>query len=540
MMTEQQEILDVSEWRRECEREKKALTERRYELRNARRTEAQRFVDSLMKATYIKVSESDGMTVLRGIYTIETATENDIVVTSATNAFWDACIKTVESSEMRCRVAVVGNSSIGKTSGTPVLIRKLLEQKTAVVYIRRTDSKEGWHYEFVPTTAGTFTAEVYPEKTRRCLIPSLALSSTYYIVDPGRTHDSCDPPLCFKPKVLILAPLRSRHWGNSSFETQRHTVQGCLKYFPLWSLDDVLAAQPILCPDITKDTMRRRYRLFGGIPGDVFTPSCHENTLLQYQERALRELSIYQQNHSKNRVKRIAAGRMDAMNCFGEVPKETLMGYIPAIDDQGTFDKARPTLISYSIADKLFSKHIKDLWDLMVRGAIKSKLVFASYIRSLVVDPTKTQLTFRARQIQSRKGQSLLRQGVSTKHAFLWQNVVIPCCKEARIVSDPLATVTNAESDPYILFHAWDPSFEETDYAFKDDVGRIYILTTYASKANTAWMQHIATMVQSTSSAVTLYNLVPSENLEEVSSIPTVGNDAAAFAMWDVSVPRPA
>jgi hypothetical protein len=537
MMTEQQEILDASEWMRERER---ATAKRRHQLRNTKRATAQHFVDSLMKTTYINVSESAGMTVLRGIYTFETATENGIVVTtSATNAFWDACIKTAESSEMRYRVAVVGNSCIGKTHGTPILIRKLLEQKKTVVYIVRTDRKESWYYEFVPTTSGTYAAEVYPEKTKRCLIPSLALSSTYYIVDPGMTHDSCDPPLCFQPKVIILAPLRSRHWGDSTFETQRHTVQGCLKYFPPWSLDDVLAAQPILCPSISKDTMRRRYRLFGGIPGDVFARSSQEKTILQYQEGALQELSMYQRNHSKDRVKSIAEGRMDAMNCFGGVPKALLMAYIPALDDQGTFDKARPILISYSIADKLFSKHIKDLWDLMVRGTIKSKLVFEAYIRTLVLDPTKTHLTFRARQIRSGKGRSLLRQGVSTKYTFLWQKVVIPCCKEVRIVADPLATVTNAESDPYILFHAWDPSFEETDCAFKDDVGRIHILTTYASKANTAWMQHIATMVQSASSAVTLYNLLPSENLEEVSSIPTVGNDAAAFAMWDVSVPRP-
>jgi hypothetical protein len=194
------------------------------------------FVQSI-NSDYETIPNSKGMYVLRNVVKLETAENYDVLIRSITEKFWRACIDTVDTKNMRLRVCAVGTPGIGKTSTTPILIRMLLKAGKTVVYIvRKTQKEKGWYYEFTPNTASgnsTISTMVYPEISGGVGMTSLDDPSTYYVVDPGETKDSCNPDTDFKAKVIIVSSPDNRHWGDSGFEKLRDSVRGFFMYYPL-------------------------------------------------------------------------------------------------------------------------------------------------------------------------------------------------------------------------------------------------------------------------------------------------------------------
>jgi hypothetical protein len=201
---------------------------------------------------------------------LETGQVSDIIIRNITKSFWLACLDVVNTS-WRDRVCAVGSPGIGKTTCTPVLIRMLLEQHHTVLYLVRTPEKVGWYYEFSRSSAGIQTY-VFPEdkNIHEMFVRHLVVNSTYLVVEPGKTQDSCDPSYLAEAKVIIVANPDSKHWGGSEFEMVRGRWSGVFKYFPLWELSELLAARPILAPDMSEDMVVERYGKVGGVPRTVF------------------------------------------------------------------------------------------------------------------------------------------------------------------------------------------------------------------------------------------------------------------------------
>jgi hypothetical protein len=59
--------------------------------------------------------------------------------------FWEECLKVVNTPNRRDRVAAIGTPGTGKTTSTPILIRMLLEENKTVLYIFRSEEKDGWY-----------------------------------------------------------------------------------------------------------------------------------------------------------------------------------------------------------------------------------------------------------------------------------------------------------------------------------------------------------------------------------------------------------
>ena len=104
----------------------------------------------------------------------------------------------------------------------------LLLKNSSVVYIRRTEERDSWFYEFVPKSLKdqdgkmNVTVNVYPEESTKFRdIPSLRGPSAYYVVDPGMSKVSCDPKPSFKARVIIISSPNDRHWGGEEFEKFR-------------------------------------------------------------------------------------------------------------------------------------------------------------------------------------------------------------------------------------------------------------------------------------------------------------------------------
>lgn len=297
--------------------------------RNAQRSKAQFFVDELMSREYEDINNSnDGMKILRNIPMLETGEISSIVVRSETQQFWQACIDKVNTPDRRYRVAAVGTPGIGKTTNTPILIRTLLEEKKTVVYLIRTNWLSGWYYEFTPQANDerkTVIAQVYEESTFKRNIDSLEKRDTYYIVDPAHTKDDCNPASDFVPKFILVTSPHDSHWGDRQFTKERGNVDGFFKAYPIWSLEDLLLIRQEF-GDFTKDDIRERYRMFGGIPRLVFTHHVKEN--LDSQDRAILNLSL-------EHVQSIALG---TMNAIGEFEPNIAKFLVLALDPENNTD----------------------------------------------------------------------------------------------------------------------------------------------------------------------------------------------------------
>jgi hypothetical protein len=211
------------------------------------------------------------------------------------------------------------------------------------VYLLRNKDKTGWYYEFV-SKDGKYTAEVYPEVQGWLGIESLWSRSTYYIVDPGVTQnpESCNMGAKFQPKLIIVASPDDRHWGESSFLK----LQGGLRFLPIWSEDELIAAQPYIRPDMSKETVMERYELFGGSPRHVFGPESMDNEILGIQDSAFGKLDSMQ-------VKKIASGNLSSSffeqgSAFG-----ALVGFDLADNDDGKFRKRVARVLAPAIEQRL-------------------------------------------------------------------------------------------------------------------------------------------------------------------------------------------
>jgi hypothetical protein len=291
------------------------------------------------------------MEVLRGIRGLHGDLREDIAVRSITKKFWQTCIDTVdkirEEGNIRpYRVAAVGTPGIGKTTSTSILIRMLLETNKTVVYHIRAPNNVGWFYVII-SRDGWYNVNVYPEWIPKDAIPQLKQATTYYIVDPGETKLCCNPAPRFLPKVIIVASDDERHWG-SGFTKYRLGGEGVFLHYPVWSLEELVAARPIIAPELAETALAKRYRLFGGVPKNIL---CCPDTLLQTQENEVDLLT-------RTQLEKIAAGRIDVLGSHDPTrPGRSLVAYDLPLDREGKridrFDEYRVIFASPAVEESV-------------------------------------------------------------------------------------------------------------------------------------------------------------------------------------------
>ena len=261
----------------------------------------------------------------------------------------------------------------------------LLKGHTVVVYLIRTKKTDGWFYEFKPLASGEFDAtgmnvkiNVYSEKLPEAEIDSLRRKSTYYVIDPGMSNDSCNPKSTFLPKVIIVSSPNEQHWGGKEFAKLRGSVMGVFKYFPLWSLDELMRARLILGPAFSEEKIELRFRQVGGVPRNVFFEDYDFDGLLANQDRALTSLTELQERF-------ILKNEMYAVESLsGTQPNSLLMGYVTPESDDGLYEKNNAELISPFVAEKVYNLFINILWDTMISLGKDGGKFFEAYTRSLL------------------------------------------------------------------------------------------------------------------------------------------------------------
>jgi hypothetical protein len=190
-----------------------------------------------------------------------------------------------------------------------------------------------WVYEFTPvqdSEEGPITVKVNVIRENVFLyqdVKSLSQKEkppNYYVVDPYKTKDNCDiedANKAFTGKFILVSSPDSCHWGGSEFEKAEKTSrQGVFLYFPLWDLDELLAARPYINNDISDDEVKQRYFYVGGVPSNVFAGTKSYTNVVAKQKEDMKLLT-------KDQLKEISSCGWDVVSTFSEQLKSAIMGY---------------------------------------------------------------------------------------------------------------------------------------------------------------------------------------------------------------------
>jgi hypothetical protein len=504
-------------------------------------------VTSIMRAYDL----SRGLPFLKDVVKLETTEYYDVLIRSITEEFWRACIDTVDTKNMRLRVCAVGTPGIGKTSTTPILIRMLLNSGKTVVYLLRTEEKVGWYYEFKPSSTSTHTnpttatdaahvqisvdpegtpaldhankyeVSVYSEKIDRTKIESLQNSSTYYVVDPGRTKSNCNPENAFKAKVIIVSSPDSDHWGGTDFTKGRDSGGGLFKYYPLWSLDEMLLAHTTIIGEelFDEDDILERYRQFGGVPRHVFASKALFDTALREQDNAL-DLLTHEQ------VMAIVTGKMNPVEMPSiRLVKSAVLG-IKVTDDEASdqFRQRKVIVISALVAEKIYSKFINILWSKMLDPGFDGPKIFEAYTRQLMAKSKNGSFEFRD-ALESVDAYKKVYKVLYLPIAFQWvfPTVALGGCTKIQLVQNPVESAKRNGS-ANVVFHSVDQRYPLIDFLYKDDKGHFHAFQATIGKKHTTNIATIERLGQQVGGAnkLTVYYLVPAENFRSFVLDPTM------------------
>jgi hypothetical protein len=478
---------------------------------------AKDFVSSIMRDTE-PIEGSNGMSVLRDVMDLETGDLRDVVIRGYDETFWNACIKIAETpdSEYRYSVAAIGTPGIGKTASTAILIRILLNKGHTVVYLVRTKAKRGWCYELAPNTTS-----VFPEREDYYSITSLTNKSSFYVVDPGKTKGDCIPDNYFKAGVILVSSPDERNWGGSYFQRGRGGTMGSFKYYPLWTMEEMLAAHPILNRALTIDEVKKRYREVGGVPRHVFANDLVYRDAVASQDAAINVMTEWEALKPVDDI-------LYAIEDEGDIyPKSAVMGIRLAKPDNGSYEE-ETIVISDLVAEKFSNKFIKSTWSRMLDGHINCRMIFEAYARLLM---TKKAALYHCRKCGGEKDRN-------------HRTKLLGGCTEIRLVSDLFEAVaaSKAETGSQILFYPANKSFPLIDFLYKDKKRHFHAFQVTLGRSHDPQVRDIKELEDAIGDAsrLSIYFAVPSEHFPSFVTVPRDPKRAGALSnVFHVMIPNP-
>ena len=298
------------------------------------------------------------MRILRDVVSLEKEEKSDIIIRSnVTEEFWHEVV----AATSKYRVCAMGTPGIGKTTSSCILIRLLLQQRHTVLYHVRTPEKEDFVFLFAPQAGSTTEIDVQVERERNFdrLDSKFNKSSIYYVVDPGKTKDNCDPSNNYNGKVIIVTSPDKRHWGGGDFLKEG----GIFLFYPVWTLHEILAAKRFFGLSLTEEVIGDRYEKVGGIPRHIFQDGVNFSITLEQQTAAINNLT-------EDQLQKMTSNDMDSACTFVEgQPRSALMVYENAIDRN--FWSFNVVVSSKLVLTKLQKKYSKFMWKDMVSKSVE-------------------------------------------------------------------------------------------------------------------------------------------------------------------------
>jgi hypothetical protein len=244
--------------------------------------------------------------------------------------------------------------------------------------------------------------------------------------------------------VIIVASPDERHWGESEFSKERGIPGGTFRYFPLWSWDEIKCARSILVgTKLTEPQLFHRFRIFGGVPRNVFA---NEESV----EYNLNQQDLTINNLKPSQGQAIALGTMDVETLTRTQPRSALIGYaLPAEDDltKNDFSNLEVQVISPRVAEKVYSKFISELWQEMLNSRGARGEIFEAYTRQLMI---QNSMAFQCRD--------------AFKTDDKRTGILLGGCTEIRLVEE-LNKLANMTEN--VVFHSVNPNQELIDFIYR-------------------------------------------------------------------------
>jgi hypothetical protein len=411
----------------------------------------------------------------------------DVFLRDDTMAFWKECIKVVDGDDRIERVCAVGSPGIGKTTTTAVLLKLLLTRKvpTTVVYISRTNDGTGWYFEFRVNQDQAPSVQMFSEGTLTTDIPSLLENETYFIIDPANFGQDVNPSKLVLAKVIINASPDSKHWGGKNFSSDGpDRVQGVFRYYPLWSLEELIGAATYISKEQVwgeenpSDWIARRYRKYGGVPRLVFkkeavtkdgTAAVEEDDASEVEEE---DLSAEEGDSAAaqsrgilallpRQVLQLAADQVTKVETsLTEQPQSWVIGYAKSEKRRDHYQHPRVVVISEYVAEEIWSTNMGILWNVMLNEKNTRSTMghaFECYVRKLMLHAELEMLSFECRfAVQKKDTQRKLTK------------CILPRCNAIRLCTDIHKAVRESE-DELTVFHSVSEQFPLIDFCFKHE-----------------------------------------------------------------------
>jgi hypothetical protein len=478
---------------------------------------------------------------LRGVLQLETGEARDIVIRKCTEPFWNACISSAEDGGM---VAAIGTPGTGKTTSTAILIRLLLKLRHTVVYLVRTEEKVRWYYEFIPAKEANSTrinVKVYPETTKYTQIASLTDPLTYYVVDPGRTKVDCCLDAAFIAKFILVSSPDERHWGRNEFiKERRSNVSGIFKYYPVWSLPELLEARTILSrrTNLSIDDVTQRYRAVGGVPRHLFARKAAYDLVIRRQDLKINSLKVEQ----------LVTEYADATETQGqEHPKSAIMAYRLADDDHEEFTLCTVIVISPLVAEKICTKFMTVNWSIMMDGRMNGPMIFEAYVRVL--------MTNKASDFVCRPGGPRVRRRVMVSLGGCteirldshYDTSGMGAQEKALFLESQLVNAARNCAEAKVIFHSTNKSHPLFDFLYKDESDHFHAFQATIGKSHSANVAAIVRLEKCVGNAskLSIYYVVPDFRFAEFQTDPvdpkkdTKANGKASCNIFHVMIANP-
>lgn len=225
---------------------------------------------------------------------------------------------------------------------------------------------------------------VHSAATKVHEIPLLSNKNAYYVVDPGDSEVSANPSATVSAHVIIATSPDECHWGRGFIKPRHAYAGGVFRYYPVWTLDELLQAGPYIDPMMTSKTIVAKYRKYGGVPRFVFGSVQQADV---WQTDAIKALDAKQ-------ARGLALGNASALNTMqGDHPKSAVM----AFESMHPFYTRRAIVISDVVSEKVWTTYISFLWsqfsDAQISGPIGH--AFEAYVRACMLEKWSTPFSRR-------------------------------------------------------------------------------------------------------------------------------------------------
>jgi hypothetical protein len=178
--------------------------------------------------------------------------------------------------------------------------------------------------------------------------------------------------------------------------------------------------------------------------------------------------------------------------------------------------------LSPSIAEKVYSMHIRTLWDTMISsGEAIQRTLFEPYIRFLLTRSTNAL--------------SLVTKILGSDDSYQQS---FPICKTIKLLSK----VTEKElQDPLVLLHFLNPTYPLIDCIYKDIAGTIFAIQITTGETHSMDAKQICKLHKAVGleNKLNLYYFVPSANYSRFKTTRSGGKVNPNFEAYIVSVPNP-